>query len=248
MNIYLAGMGTKHARVANLPPEVSNDTFHASLASFGKVLNVHNEMWPKAYRYPVSNGLRQVTMYLTRHLPSHLTIAGHRVFLSYESQPATCYGCGEVGHLYQAKNLLNTELPFAFHTTSRQTILVRDFNCALNPAYTTGSFLPSRALSEIVRNLALIDTWLQDPLRPTFTHHSPTGATRLDRFYVSANRVRRKSSVEIIPAAFTDHHAVALRLTIQGPIVRRRLRRWRMDPIVMHDDALRRKIRDKLMQ
>jgi hypothetical protein len=52
-NIDLAGMGTKHIRVANLSLEVSKDTLHASLVSFGKVLNVHNEVWSKAYRYPV---------------------------------------------------------------------------------------------------------------------------------------------------------------------------------------------------
>jgi hypothetical protein len=72
----------------------SNDTLHESLASFRKVLNIHAEMWSKAYRYPVSNGVRQVAM--------HLTIAGHQVLLLYEGQPATCYGCGKIGHLYQA--------------------------------------------------------------------------------------------------------------------------------------------------
>ena len=88
--------------VANLPPEVSNNTLHESVASLGKVLNIHAELWSKAYRYPVSNGVRQVAMHLTRHLPSHLTIAGRRVLISYEGQPATYYGCGEVGHFYQA--------------------------------------------------------------------------------------------------------------------------------------------------
>ena len=100
--IDMAGMSTKRIRVANLPPEVHNDTLHESLASFGKVLNIHAETWARIYRYPVSNGVRQVVMHLTRHLPSHLTIAGHRVLISYEGQPATCYGCGAIGHLHQA--------------------------------------------------------------------------------------------------------------------------------------------------
>ena len=94
-------MGTKYVWVANLPPEVSNDMLHASLASFGKVLNIHTEMWSKAYRYHVSNGVRQFAMHLTRHLHSHLTIAGHRILLLYEGQPATCCGCGELGNFYQ---------------------------------------------------------------------------------------------------------------------------------------------------
>jgi hypothetical protein len=101
VNIEVAGMGTKHTRVANLPPEVSM-TLYESLASFGKVLNTYAETWSTIYRYPVSNGVRQVVMHLTRHLPSNLTTAGHSVLISCEGQPATCYGCGQIGHLCQA--------------------------------------------------------------------------------------------------------------------------------------------------
>ena len=101
VNIDIAGMGIKRIRVANLPPEVQNDTLQRSLTVYGKVMNVYAETWAKTYRYKVSNGVRQVVMQVTRHLPSHLTIAGHRVLISYEGQPATCYGCGEIGHMYQ---------------------------------------------------------------------------------------------------------------------------------------------------
>jgi hypothetical protein len=58
-------------------------------------------MWSKAYRYSVPDGIRQVMVMLTRHVPSHLTVDGHRVLLSYDKQPATCYGCGETKHPYQ---------------------------------------------------------------------------------------------------------------------------------------------------
>jgi exonuclease III len=142
----------------------------------------------------------------------------------------------------------NNELPFAFLTAAPHTILAGDFNCVLNPADNTGALQPSRALLEIVRNLSLVDTWNQDPLRPNFTHHSPTGATRIDRIYVSSELAKRKSGVEIIPAAFTDHHALVLRLAIEDKVVRRRLRRWKMDPTLMHDDAIKRKIRDTWIQ
>jgi len=33
------------------------------------------------------------------HIPSHLTVAYHRVLVSYDGQTMTCY---ETGHLYQA--------------------------------------------------------------------------------------------------------------------------------------------------
>jgi hypothetical protein len=102
LNRHLAGMGTKRVGVAGLPPEITNNTLHASPVSYGKVLNIQAEMWCKAYRYRVSNEVQQVAMHLTRHPPSNLTIAGHRVLISYEGQPITCYGCGEVGYLYLA--------------------------------------------------------------------------------------------------------------------------------------------------
>jgi hypothetical protein len=101
VNITVAGLGTKRVRIANQPPEVSNDTLRATLAPYDKIVGIQNERWSKTYRYAVDNGVRQVTMVLSRHAPSHLTVAGQRVLLSYEGQPATCYGCGEPGHMYQ---------------------------------------------------------------------------------------------------------------------------------------------------
>jgi hypothetical protein len=101
VNIALAGLGTKRIRIANLPPEVSNNTLHASLVLYGKIMEIQKQKWSKAYRYCVDNGVRQITICLTRHVPSHLTIAGQQVLLSYEGQPPTCYGCGETGHMYQ---------------------------------------------------------------------------------------------------------------------------------------------------
>jgi hypothetical protein len=56
--------------------------------------------WPGDRIHVVANGIRQALMSLTKHIPSHLTIEGHRVLISYEGQPTTCYGCGEIGHLY----------------------------------------------------------------------------------------------------------------------------------------------------
>jgi hypothetical protein len=100
VEIPVAGMGYKEIRVANLPPEVPDDTLRATLAPFGQVLNIQNEMWARTYRYTVTNGVRQVNMMLTKHVPSHVVIAGQRVLISYDGQPTTCYGCGDTGHLY----------------------------------------------------------------------------------------------------------------------------------------------------
>lgn len=99
VNIDHAGLGTKRVRVANLPPEIHDDILGGALRPYGKILGVHGEMWPKAYRYQVSNGIRNVQIVLTKHIPPNLTIAGHKVILTYDGQPQFCYGCGEEGHV-----------------------------------------------------------------------------------------------------------------------------------------------------
>jgi hypothetical protein len=100
LEITVAGMGYKKIRVANLPPEILDDTLRAASAPFGQVLNIQNEMWVRTFRYTVANGVRQINMKLTQHVPSHFVIAGQRVLVSYDGQPTTCYGCGDTGHLY----------------------------------------------------------------------------------------------------------------------------------------------------
>jgi len=114
-----------------------------------------------------------------------------------------------------------SELTCLLQAASYIVILRSDFNCVLHPVDTTGHFLTTRALMEIVRSLALADTWTQDSLRPNYTHFSPNCATRIDRIYTSHTLLERKTGTEIITAAFTDHHAVVLRLRINGSDVRR---------------------------
>jgi len=99
----------------------------------------------------------------------------------------------------ERESFFNTDLPQFLYTALSNTIIGGDFNCVLNPADTTGTFHTSRALADIVKRLNLIDTWKQDPLRPTYTHHHPTGATRIDRLYVSQDLSQRKSGIETVP-------------------------------------------------
>ena len=121
VDIAMAGMGFKKIRIANLPPEVPEEKLRTTLAPYGSVMSIQDEVWARSYRYTVANGIRQANMSLSQHIPSHLTIAGHRVLISYEGQPATCYGCGGTDHLYQAcprrqrrALLRNTEHPFTY--------------------------------------------------------------------------------------------------------------------------------------
>ena len=148
----------------------------------------------------------------------------------------------------ERETFYNTELPTLLYSATSNTILGGDFNCVLNPTDTTGAVQGSRALTDIISRLALVDTWTQDPQRPTYTHHHPNGATRIDRIYVSKNVLHRKSGIEILPAAFTDHHAVALRITMMDKVPTKRRRRWKMNPAMLQEKSLQQTIRDKWTQ
>jgi exonuclease III len=94
----------------------------------------------------------------------------------------------------------NPELPALFYAASKSVLLGGNFNCVLHPTDTTGPFTTSRALSEVIRALALQDAWSQEPQRPAYRHFSPTGATRIDPFYVTQDLLFRKTGIEILPA------------------------------------------------
>ena len=94
-------MGKRRIRIANLPPEVPEETLRAALAAYGEIITIHDEIWSKTHRYTVANGVKVFMMKLTKHLPSHMTIAGYRILTSYDGQPITCYGCGDTEHMFQ---------------------------------------------------------------------------------------------------------------------------------------------------
>lgn len=71
VSIAVAGMCTKRIRRANLPPDVPDNALRAMLAPFGKVMAIQEEMWSRTYRYTMANGIRQVMIMLTQHIPSH---------------------------------------------------------------------------------------------------------------------------------------------------------------------------------
>jgi len=45
-----------------------------------------------------------------------------------------------------------------------------------------------------------------------YTHYTPTGASRIDRIYVTTKIMFKKEGVETVAAAFTDHLTVVLRI------------------------------------
>ena len=106
-------MGLRNIRIANLPPEVKDIVIRNVLGTYRDITKIKEELWTNRYRYKLSNGIRLVNMNLKHHIPSHILIEEHRVLISYDGQPATCYGCNATGHQYM-------------HCPSRKTSSVYD--------------------------------------------------------------------------------------------------------------------------
>ena len=100
VQVAIAGTGKRTICIANLPPEVQEFVIRNALGTYGEINEITEEQWTNRYRYKVYNGIRLVNMNLKQHLPSHMQIAEHIVLISYDGQPATCYGCNGTGHLY----------------------------------------------------------------------------------------------------------------------------------------------------
>jgi hypothetical protein len=96
-----------------------------------------------------------------------------------------------------------------------------DFNCVLKAADSNehGSF--SRALETLVQGYALSDAWQARPDSNGRKHYNVYGATRIDQIYLSSEALARKMGLATVPAAFTDHLAVVLRLAWKTSIIRR---------------------------
>ena len=119
-----------------------------------------------------------------------------------------------------------------------------DFNCILEQGEATGILNFSQALATLIRGLNLKDAWQRSVDRPVYTHYSVAGATRIDRIYATRDLIARKLGIEKIAAAFTDHYAVCLRLTVDVPFVRIGRGFWKMDNTLLDDSIIVDQLRD----
>lgn len=99
VSITHAGFGIRTVRIFELPFEVPADRINDALTPYGKVLSNFAEKWSSARKYPVLNGIRQVKIDLHRHIPSYITVCGHRAIVIYDDQPKTCANCNSTGHV-----------------------------------------------------------------------------------------------------------------------------------------------------
>ena len=100
VRIEFAEMGNRKIRIANLPTEFTDQAISRAFTSYGEVLDIRHETSSNIYRYKVRNGIHTALTTIKKHIPSRMTIAGHRATISYEGQPPTCFGCSGADHQY----------------------------------------------------------------------------------------------------------------------------------------------------
>jgi exonuclease III len=120
----------------------------------------------------------------------------------------------------ERESFYSTDIVTLLPVSEVESVMGGDFNCVINRHDTTATFNPSRALNELICGLHFVDAWDQQT-RPAYTHYTSTGATRLDRIYVTPTLYQKKTGIETMAAAFTDHFAVVLRLELDGPCTQR---------------------------
>jgi len=130
-------------------------------------------------------------------------------------------------------------------TTDLEILLVGDFNCTLNTADTTDHTTPSKALTVLIKGLQLQDTGQMNTTRQDFTHYTHQGAARIDRIYISPNIKERQQGLETIPAAFTDHMAVILKIAMDDQILIHGRGYWRMNTLLLRDNIIQQRLLKK---
>jgi len=81
--------------------------------------------------------------------------------------------------------------------------------------------------------------WRAVPLRVVFTLYSPMGARRINLICTTKELSEKRTGVETVAAAFTDHISAVMRLSVDVPIVRRGQGFWKMNTAIFGEDAFK---------
>jgi hypothetical protein len=126
-------------------------------------------------------------------------------------------------------------VPILLPSTPAEILLAGDFNCVLSHADSTGQRNYSKMIEKLVKGFSLYDAYDTPTPRPNYTLFTPTGASRLDRIYITEHLRKKKHRVEMMPAAFTDHLAVIIRLSLDSQSTRHGPSYWKMNASLLHE-------------
>lgn len=128
-------------------------------------------------------------------------------------------------------------------------IIAGDFNCTLNAKDQLGRENASKVLATLVRQLQLVDawehkygTWVQ------FTFHRGASASRIDRVYVSRCLADKIYKIDVIPVAFSDHHAVVFQMEASTTLPRYGRGYWQMNTTFLLQSEVIEQFKEKWAQ
>jgi exonuclease III len=140
----------------------------------------------------------------------------------------------------------STDLTYILPLTYTDMIIAGDLNCTLKKEDSTGTKNYSRELENILTGLSLMDAWDTTKTRDGYTHYTANGASRIDRIYATRDVITRKTGIEIIAVAFTDHSAVIMRIAIETPLRTRGRGYWKMNINLIKEKTFRKTITEQL--
>jgi hypothetical protein len=147
----------------------------------------------------------------------------------------------------EREDFFNLELPYLLIDTPTTVIMSGDYNCVLSKTEATGHFNFSRALNTLISGYDLVDMWAPAMGRGAYTHYTRSGAARLDRIYMSRQISGRKYGIETAVAAFTDHLAVILLISLDVTTVQWGRSYWKMDAALLSDAGVQETLQQRWM-
>jgi exonuclease III len=135
---------------------------------------------------------------------------------------------------------LNEIVPHLNKTNTNKYIIGGDFNCILDPADTRGATKNMcHELKRMIENLQTKDIYAKFSHNYNvrqYTFHRGNSASRLDRFYLSAELLERSTDFEVAPVGFSDHHAVLFKYRIENAELATRIGRgyWKINPMYLN--------------
>jgi len=173
-------------------------------------------------------------LYCYRHERRHRALQHHKNSIwssDCHSIHVNIYAPSGAAKRNEREHSFNSELTYLMRAAPAHMILGGD--CVLDKRDTTGHLNFNHFLAELVQGFTPRYSWAAHPATPAFTHYSNNGATRIDRLYISHTLHAMKTSAITVPAAFTDHLAVVLRLSVETPLFRMGRGIWKMNTPVM---------------
>jgi exonuclease III len=176
---------------------------------------------------------QQLTFSIIDKLPSGRGIAG----LFGQTYIVNIYAPSGAARRKEREEFYHTEIPYLFRAMPERYILGGDFNCVLSRTDCTGEAQISKGLEKFVREFAAEDAWSGIGDRPSYTHYTSSGASRIDRIYLSKALMACKTSAETRVAAFTDHSALLVRLTMNAQNHRHGKGRWKLNNMLLQEET-----------